>query len=114
MSYSLTRFRIKSGKEKLADEWLTFLNDHIEETTLTLNQEKIYVESIFKETIDEVTYLYWYTLEGLGGQPVEQSINKVDQIHVNYWNECIDESVPAVDLEPQLLLVQNKFKNQFN
>ncbi|MGX4645550.1 DUF6176 family protein [Holzapfeliella sp. JNUCC 80] len=111
MLYSLTRFKVKPGKELLVDEWLAFLNNHIEETTLTLNQEKIYVESIFKETIDNVTYLYWYTLEEEGGQPVEQSTSKIDQIHINYWYQCIDESVAPVNLTPQLLLVQNKIKN---
>lgn len=36
----LTRFRIKKGKENKAQEWMDFLNDHLEDTIATMAGRK--------------------------------------------------------------------------
>ena len=43
----LTRFKVKRGKSKQVDEWMNFLNEHMDEVLLTLVDEKMYVETIF-------------------------------------------------------------------
>ena len=48
----LTRFKVKKGKSYVVDEWLTFLNKHLTETLQTLAQEKMFVETIFRETLN--------------------------------------------------------------
>lgn len=45
----LTRFRIKKGKEKKAQEWMNFLNEHHVDTVKTMAAEKMYVETVFSE-----------------------------------------------------------------
>ena len=37
----LSRFKVKEGKSGKVDEWMAFLNDHMEDTLLTLENEKI-------------------------------------------------------------------------
>lgn len=96
----LTRFRIKKGKEKLAQTWMDFLNQHYEATVATMADEKMYVETVFKEeSSDGYTYFYWYSIQGEGGQAVEDSENYIDKKHLEYWDECIDRNYHPIDLE---------------
>jgi hypothetical protein len=47
MIVELTRFSVKPGMSHKVDEWLKFLNDNMEGVLLTLEREKMYVETIF-------------------------------------------------------------------
>ncbi len=51
LKVELSRFRVKKGKTAKVDEWLKFLNDNMADTLLTLENEKMYVESIHREVI---------------------------------------------------------------
>ncbi|WP_017187297.1 DUF6176 family protein [Alkalibacillus haloalkaliphilus] len=110
MIIELTRFRVKEGKEHRVDEWLEFLNEYMEDVLLTLEDEKMYVENIFRETVDSVDYLYWYSIEGEGGQDVENSEHWVDQKHLKYWKECIDESYEPVDLVLEVTMIPKRIR----
>lgn len=95
----LTRFRIKKGKEQTAQEWMDFLNRHHQDTVATMAGEKMYVETVFKESNpDGYTYFYWYSIQGIGGNAVEDSTSYIDQKHLEYWEECIDETYRPVDM----------------
>ncbi|EJS78111.1 hypothetical protein ICY_00649 [Bacillus cereus BAG2X1-3] len=59
MNVELTRFKVKPGKRHRVDEWMKLLNDNMKEVLLTLNDEKMYVETIFREIRDGEEYLYW-------------------------------------------------------
>ncbi|GAA2953107.1 MULTISPECIES: DUF6176 family protein [Lactobacillus] len=95
----LTRFRIKKGKEVKAQEWMNFLNEHHSDTVATMAGEKMYVESVFKEeNPDGYTYFYWYSVQGEGGNAVEESESYIDKKHIEYWDECIDPEYKPVDM----------------
>ena len=64
MQVELTRFKVKPGMSSVVDEWLKFLNDNMEGVLLTLEREKMYVETIFREKQGEDEYLYWYSIQG--------------------------------------------------
>lgn len=91
-SVELSRFRIKAGQSALADEWLAFLNEHMADTLLTLEGEKMFVETIHRETLDGCDYLYWYCIRGENGRDVRDSDSYVDIRHLQYWAACIDEA----------------------
>lgn len=96
----LTRFRIKKGKEEKAQEWMDFLNNHHQDTVATMAGEKMFVETVFKEeSSDGYTYFYWYSLQGERGKAVEESDSYIDQKHLEYWNECIDNAYRPVDMK---------------
>lgn len=96
----LTRFRIKKGKEEKAQEWMDFLNDHHTDTVATMAGEKMYVESVFKDkNPDGYTYFYWYSVQGEGGNAVEESESYIDKKHIEYWDECIDPEYKPVDMK---------------
>ena len=69
----LSRFKVKEGKSGKVDEWMAFLNDHMEDTLLTLENEKMFVESIHREVVNGTEFLYWYSVQGEGGTEVYDS-----------------------------------------
>lgn len=105
MNVELTRFRVKPGKSERVDEWLAFLNDNMQDVLVTLEGEKMYVETIFRETLNGEEYLYWYSVQGEGGQEVEQSEHWIDKQHLAYWDECIDETFRPVDVKAEVVMI---------
>ncbi|HGO5510865.1 TPA: DUF6176 family protein [Streptococcus suis subsp. hashimotonensis] len=105
LNVELSRFRVKEGKSAVVDQWMNFLNDHMEDTLLTLEGEKMYVETIFREVLDGREYLYWYSVQAEGGIEVEDSESYIDKKHMEFWEECIDPSYGMVDLNPQVIMI---------
>lgn len=105
LNVELSRFRVKEGKSAVVDEWMNFLNEHLEDTLLTLEGEKMYVETIFRETLNGDEFLYWYSIQAEGGIEVEDSESYIDKKHLEYWAECIDPSFEMIDLEPQVIMI---------
>lgn len=110
MNVELTRFKVKPGKSHRVDEWMKLLNDHMKEVLLTLNDEKMYVETIFREIRGGEEYLYWYSVQGEGGTEVEASQHEIDKKHLEFWYECIDEEAPAVDMKTEVVMIQEVVK----
>lgn len=108
MNVELTRFRVKKGKSDRVDEWLRFLNENMKDVLVTLEGEKMYVETIFREHLYEDEYLYWYSVQGVGGQEVQASNHWIDQKHLEYWEECIDETFRPVDLKTEVVMIPKK------
>lgn len=110
MNVELTRYRVKEGKSELVDEWLRFLNDNMKDVLITLEGEKMYVETIFRETLDGNEYLYWFSVQGEDGQEVEESEHWIDKIHLKYWDECIDSKIRPVDLTTEVVMIPENIR----
>lgn len=110
MNVELTRFRVKSGMSEKVDEWLAFLKEHMEDVLVTLEGEKMHVETIFREVLDGEEYLYWYSIQGEGGQEVEESDHWIDKKHLAYWGACIDPDFRPVDLKTEVVMVPEKIR----
>jgi len=110
MNIECTRFRVKQGKTERVTEWLAFLNEHMEEVLVTLEGEKMFVETIFREFLEGEEYLYWYSVQGTGGTAVEESNHWIDKKHLEYWDECIDETYRPVDLQAEVVMIPKKVK----
>ncbi len=111
MKAEITRFRVKKGKSEQVDEWLKFLNDNMKDVLITLEGEKMYVETIFREHLSGDEFLYWYSVQGEGGQEVEESGHWIDKKHLAYWDECIDDTFEPVDLKTEVLMIPEKIRN---
>ena len=79
----LTRFKVNVGKKVIVDEWMTILNEHMEETLLTSKNENMFVETIFREQLNGEEFLYWYSIQEEGGITVKDSENWIDKISSN-------------------------------
>ncbi len=108
MRVELTRFRVVPGAESTVDEWMAFLKDHPQVFEETLEPERMYVETIFREVVDGVTYLYWYSVQGEDAQPVEESAHWFDQKHIEFWDACIDPQYRPVDLGMELTAIPRR------
>lgn len=105
----LSRFKVKSTAEahEAVEEWLDFLNENMKSVLLTLVDEKMAAENIFKEvTEDGEIYLYWYSIQGEATVSVRDSKHEVDMKHLEYWDTCIDESYKHVDMKPEVTMIQ--------
>ena len=111
MNVECTRFRVKPGKTQKVDEWMAFLNDHMDDVLVTLEGEKMYVETIFREVLNGEEYLYWYSVQGTGGVEVEESDHWIDKKHLAYWDECIDGTYKPVDLRAEVVMIPSKVRN---
>lgn len=111
MNVELTRFRVKQGKSERVDEWLQFLNEHMDDVLVTLEGEKMYVETIFRELLNGVEYLYWYSVQGSGGIEVDNSQHWIDKKHLEFWEECIDETFKPIDLSTEVVMIPEKIRN---
>ncbi|MEN0650445.1 DUF6176 family protein [Caldifermentibacillus hisashii] len=110
MNVELTRFKVKKGKSQHVDEWLKFLNENMKDVLITLEDEKMFVETIFREKINGDEYLYWYSVQGEGGQKVEQSNQWIDKKHLEFWDECIDETFKPVYLKTEVVMIPEKIR----
>lgn len=106
MNVELTRFKVQKGKSARVDDWMLFLNKHMKEVLLTLVDEKMYVETIFRERVGDTEYLYWYSVQGHGGVEVQDSQHEVDRKHLEFWNECIDENEIPVNMKTEVVMIQ--------
>ncbi|TWT08517.1 hypothetical protein FQV26_00735 [Planococcus sp. CPCC 101016] len=110
MTAELSKFKVKEGKAEVVDQWMAFLNEHMDSVLLTLEDEKMFVETIFKEEIEGAAYLYWYSVQGEGGSELENSDHEVDKKHMEFWNECIDFNYPSTDMDAQVVMIQKKIR----
>jgi hypothetical protein len=106
MKVECERFKVKEGKSAVVDKWMAFLNENMEDVLLTLENEKMYIETIFREKNDKGEFLYWYSVQGENGVSVEESNHWIDKKHIEYWNECIDFSYASVELEPVVQMIE--------
>lgn len=111
MRVELTRFRVKSGKSKIVDEWMGFLNANLPSVLETLEGEKMYVEAIFREVFHGEEYLYWFSVQGEEGIEVTQSEHWIDKKHLEYWRECIDPDFPAQDLTLEAVFIPEHIRD---
>ncbi|MFD1432880.1 DUF6176 family protein [Lacticaseibacillus yichunensis] len=92
----LEGFAVNTDKQKRAREWMEFLRDNQSAVDATLAGEHLRVEQIFSVELAGRLYLCWYTDGEDGGADVTASAASVDRVHVAFWRECIDESVPCI------------------
>ena len=77
----------------------------MQDVLVTLEGEKMYVETIFRERLEDKEYLYWYSIQGQGGQAVEESEHWIDKKHLEFWDECIDETFGALNLKTEVIMI---------
>ncbi len=49
-------------------------------------------------------------MQGEAGQDVETSSHWIDKKHMEYWDECIDETFGSFDLSTEVVMIPNNVK----
>ena len=98
MKTELTRLRIKKGMSARVDEWHATQNACKAECIETLEREKIGDEE----------FIYWFSVQGEGGEGIETSPFPIDAIHKAFGDECIDRTYPRVDIDASVMFLLPK------
>ena len=94
MQVELTRFRVEKGKEELVDQWMEFLNEHMNDALLTLDGEKMFVETIMRDTMGDHDYLYWYLFRQMTVTPTRKLRNvSIQNISITSVNVSTERTV---------------------
>ena len=105
MKVELSRFHVKPGKSARVDEWMAMLNGSTHEVVQTLERERMKLEVIFREIINGEEYLYWFSVQGEAGEPVNTSPLNIDQKPIAFHEECIDHEYGMRDAQPQVIMI---------
>ena len=105
----LTRYRILQGKSERVNEWMAMLNRRLDECLATFEREQMYIELIFRESMGGEEFLYWFSIQGEGGESVNTSQHDLDLECLKFWHECMDRTYNAphrrVDMELQVTMI---------
>ena len=104
MSVELEGFAVYPNKVVRTNAWMTFLRTHQREVDVTLRPEHILVERIFSSSVGGRFYLCWYPEPTAASPDVTESLNPIDQAHVTFWREGVDEKEPRLGLR-----LENRF-----
>ncbi len=110
MKVELTRFKVKEGKAQRVDEWMKLLNESMPAILLTLEDEKMYVEAIFRESNEEGEFLYWLSIQGEGAINIKDSVHEIDKRHVEFSHECLDTNYKALDMKLEVTMLPEWIK----
>lgn len=111
MQVELTKFRIKQDKSELVDEWMDFLNENLQDALISLDGEKMFVETIMRDTVGDREYLYWYSIQADDGDTNSEVAECIDRRHIAYWNKCIDKAYRPRNLKNEVVMIPNRIKD---
>ena len=106
MKTGFTIFRVKTGKEERANEWLELLVDRREDCIATLQREAMYYESIFQTNFQGRMFLAWFSVQGKLNNDVRDSEHEKDQLHISFFDECLEiDAWEPIDMEHVITFV---------
>jgi hypothetical protein len=106
----LTRFRARPDSRSQIDEWMKMLNTRMAEALATFPRERMHVEAIFRDQGQDPEYVYWFSIQEEGGEPVGTSAASLDHDHLAYWDRCISDA-PGDDLTLAVALVPDALRS---
>lgn len=109
MKVELTKFKVKPNKSDKVDEWMAYIEENMDDALLTLEGEKMYVETIFREQNGEHEYLYWYSVQE-DDMEDDEELN-INQKLLDFFDECIDKTFQPLDLEASVVMMPKRIRN---
>ncbi|WP_342387327.1 DUF6176 family protein [Salinicoccus bachuensis] len=109
MKVELTKFRVKPNKSDKVEEWMAYIEENMDDALLTLEGEKMYVETIFREQNGEHEYLYWYSVQE--DDPEDEEDFNINQKLVDFFDECIDKTFQPLDLDASVVMMPKRIRN---
>jgi Family of unknown function (DUF6176) len=106
----LTRFRARPDTLSLIDEWMDMLNARMAEALATFPRERMHVEAIFRDQGQDPEYVYWFSIQEDGGEPVETSHASLDRDHLAYWDRCISDG-PGENLTLAVTMIPDALRS---
>ena len=95
MDVQLYKLKVIKGKESIAEEWLAFLKANKRDAEKILENEKVYFEAYFKESVEDQMYIYLFLMSNdhkFANETAFNSSHELDKKHFEYINACIDRN----------------------
>ena len=95
MDIKLYKLQVIKGKESVANEWLSFLDENRETGAKLLKKEKAYLEVYFSAVEQDIMYVYMFFAAhdvNFSNQTAGESNDPLDKKHFEYMRNCIDLS----------------------
>ena len=93
MDVQIYKLKVIKGKENIAEEWLAFLKTNKESAEKILEDEKVYFEAYFKESVDNQMFIYLFMMSEdheFANNTAFNSSHELDKKHFEYIKACID------------------------
>jgi hypothetical protein len=101
---TLYRFRLDTANMPVYREWVHWHHDAYRPMIETLEREKMYFESVFRDTVNEPRFIYWLAIDGEGGGTSSTSTSDIDRKHVEYMKQILVKG-SRVTLKTEFTLV---------
>lgn len=111
MKVELSKFRVREGKSERVDEWIEYMHEHMDDVLLNLEGEKMYVETIFRESFNDVEYLYWYSVQDDTDSSTANDDLVIDKKHLQFFEECIDKRFRPEDMKAEIVMIPNRIRS---
>jgi len=93
MDIKLYKLKVVKGKEKIANEWLAFLEANKDEGAETLKNERAYFVAYFSAVENSIMYVYMFFAAkdvSYSNTIADNSKSELDIKHFEYMRNCID------------------------
>ena len=99
----LSRAKVLPGASAEADRWMAMLDERVDECVATLDRERMAVEVVFRLQEDGEDHLFWMSIRGEGGEPLETSEHQIDKDHEAQARRTKEPG--WVEADPQVLML---------
>ncbi len=89
LKVSLYRFKLNTANLPVYHEWVQWHHDAYLPMVATLDRERMYFESVFRDSIAEPDVIYWLAINGEGGATSATSPLDIDKKHVEYMKKIL-------------------------
>jgi len=86
----LHRFRVKDGKKRRLQQWLTEIQNRAREYKELMQWERSLLEAVFTSDEEDGIYLHWLVIQKPGARSIVQSPHAIDREHIEVLNECLE------------------------
>ncbi len=104
LKVSLYRFELNKDKMKIYEDWVKWHDTEHEPIVASLEREKMYLESVFRDTLNYPNVIYWLAFNGEGGKNYESSPLAVDKKHSEYMRQILVKG-SRVTLKTEFILM---------
>ncbi|HVU98714.1 MAG TPA: DUF6176 family protein [Puia sp.] len=86
---TLYRFTLNKSNMDVYQQWVRWHHEAYQPMIATLEREKMYFESVFRDTANEPGVIYWLAIDGEGGANSTSSTSEIDKKHVEYMKQIL-------------------------
>lgn len=89
LKVTLYRFQLNKEKRNVYGDWIRWQHEEHAAIVQSLDRERMYFESVFRDSAREPDVIYWLAVNGEGGAHYDTSPLAVDQKHDAFMRQIL-------------------------